>query len=71
MRLAFIAATMLESVERAQIAYGKETKLFSNADQALDDANVEFDVLVDASSTICISARYALKAIHRKVHPFY
>lgn len=68
MRLAFIAATTMESVQRAQIAYGKETKLYSNADQALDDPNIEFDVLVDATSTIGISARYALKAIHRKAH---
>lgn len=68
MELKFIADLSQEAAQRAQTVYGKATKLYTNADQALDDPQMEIDVLVEASNSIGAAARYCLKAIQRKAH---
>lgn len=68
MELAFVADLNVEAAEKAQTVYGKPVKLFTNADQALDDPKIAFDVLVESSNTISAAMRYCLKAIHRKAH---
>ena len=68
MELCWIADINPQAAEKAQAAYGKPVKLFTNADQAFEDSTITFDVLVEATNTIGIAARYCLKAIHRKAH---
>ncbi len=68
MELAFVADLNQQAAEKAQTVYGKPLKLYNNADQALDDTNVEFDVLVESSNSIGPAARFCLKAIARKAH---
>jgi len=68
MELAFIADLNLSAAEKAQVVYGKNVPLFTDADQALDNQQIKLDVLVEATNTISAAARYCLKAIRRKAH---
>jgi len=68
MELSFIADINPAAAEKAQSVYGKSVQLFSNADHALDNPKIDFDVIVESTNTISSAARYCLKAIHRKAH---
>lgn len=68
MELAFIADLSLDAATKAQTIYGKSVPLFTNADHALDDTKLHFDVLVESSNSISAATRYCLKAIQRKAH---
>ncbi len=68
MELAFVADLNLEAANKAQQVYGKETALYTSADEALDDEKLKFDVLVESTNSIGPAARFCLKAIERKAH---
>lgn len=68
MALQFIADINIEEAKKAQAIYGKPVRLYTNADQALEDTHVTLDVLVEASNSISTAARYCLKAIRHKAH---
>jgi len=68
MKLAFIADLNGVATETAQKVYGQSVPLFTHPDCALDESNLHFDVLVEASSSIYSAARYCLRAIERKAH---
>lgn len=68
MEVVFIADINREAAEKAQAVYGKEVKIFTNADEALEDPNIDYDVLVESSNTIGAAMRYCLKAIANKKH---
>ncbi|MFN3234290.1 MAG: homoserine dehydrogenase [Gammaproteobacteria bacterium] len=68
MELSFVADLNIKAAEKAQEVYGKPVKLFTNADEALEDSSVKLDVLVESSNSIGAATRYCLKAIQRKAH---
>jgi len=68
MRLSFIADLNLNAALKAQSVYGKSTRIFENADAALNDPSVPLDVLVESTNSIGSAARYCLQAISRKAH---
>ena len=68
MELSFIADSNIQAAEKAQSVYKKNTRLFDNAVQALDDPNIPLDVLVESTNSIEAAANYCLKAIARKAH---